>query len=137
MTMRKLALIAVAGLTGMLAATPAQAQRATENGVLVIYGDDPCPTNAQGEEIVVCARRPETERFRIPQELRNMEITPENRSWAVRQQDVLNSSTAAQGIGSCSTVGPGGQTGCFGQAAAAAKAERQNRERAQQNLPLD
>lgn len=135
--MRTLVLIAAAGIAATFAPTPAQAQRATENGVLVIYGDDPCPTNAQGEEIVVCARRPETERFRIPQELRNMEITPENRSWAVRQQDALTTGTASQGIGSCSTVGPGGQTGCFGQAAAAAKAERQNRERAQQNLPLD
>lgn len=131
--MRKLALIAVAGLTGMLAATPAQAQRATENGVLVIYGDDPCPTNAEGNEIVVCARRPEAERFRIPQELRGLEVTPENRSWAVRQQDALNAGKT--GIGSCSTVGPGGGSGCFGQAAAAAKAERQNRERAAS--PLD
>ncbi len=133
--MRSLVLIAAAGIAAAFVPTPAQAQRATENGVLVIYGDDPCPTNANGDEIVVCARRPETERFRIPQELRNLEITPENRSWAVRQQDVLNSGTASQGIGSCSTVGPGGQIGCFGQAAAAAKAERQNRERAAS--PLD
>ena len=133
--MRSLVLIAAAGIAAVFVPTPAQAQRATENGVLVIYGDDPCPTNANGDEIVVCARRPETERFRIPQELRNLEITPENRSWAVRQQDVLNSGTASQGIGSCSTVGPGGQIGCFGQAAAAAKAERQNRERAAS--PLD
>ncbi len=133
--MRSLVLIAAAGIAAAFVPNPAQAQRATENGVLVIYGDDPCPTNANGDEIVVCARRPETERFRIPQELRNLEITPENRSWAVRQQDVLNSGTASQGIGSCSTVGPGGQIGCFGQAAAAAKAERQNRERAAS--PLD
>ena len=132
--MRRLALIAIAGIAAF-AAAPAQAQRATDNGVLVVYGDDPCPTNADGAEIVVCARRPETERFRIPQELRNLEITPENRSWAVRQQDSLNA--GAQGIGSCSTVGPGGQIGCFSQAAAAAKAERQNRERARENLPLD
>lgn len=133
--MRNLALIAVAGIVAAATPAPAQAQRATENGVLIVYGDDPCPTNAEGNEIVVCARRPETERFRIPQELRGMEVAPENRSWAVRQQDALNA--GAQGIGSCSTVGPGGQTGCFGQAAAAAKAERQNRQRAQQNLPLD
>ncbi len=133
--MRSLALIAVAGIAAAFTPAPAQAQRATENGVLIVYGDDPCPTNAEGNEIVVCARRPETERFRIPQELRGMEVAPENRSWAVRQQDALNA--GAQGIGSCSTVGPGGQTGCFGQAAAAAKAERQNRQRAQQNLPLD
>ena len=133
--MRTLVLIAAAGIATAFTPAPAQAQRATENGVLVVYGDDPCPTNADGAEIVVCARRPEAERFRIPQELRNLEVTPENRSWAVRQQDVLNSGTASQGIGSCSTVGPGGQIGCFGQAAAAAKAERQNRERAAS--PLD
>ena len=30
---------------------------------LVVYGDDPCPRSA-GDEIVVCARRPENERYR-------------------------------------------------------------------------
>ena len=28
---------------------------------LLVYGDDPCP-QSQGDEIVVCARRPEAER---------------------------------------------------------------------------
>lgn len=128
-------LLAAAGMAIGFAPVPAQAQRATQNGVLVVYGEDRCPTNAQGEEIVVCARRPEAERFRIPSELRNLEVTPENRSWAVRQQDALT--VGQTGTGSCSTVGAGGQTGCFGQAAAIAKAERRNRERAETNLPLD
>src|ERR1700760_4458084 len=53
---------------GPLAPRPAFAQQ--EDKVLIIYGDDPCPSSA-GQEIVVCARKPESERFRIPSELRS------------------------------------------------------------------
>src|SRR3546814_5832173 len=36
---------------------------------LIVYGDDPCP-KGQGDEIIVCARKPESERYRIPRKLR-------------------------------------------------------------------
>jgi hypothetical protein len=94
------------------------------NGVLVLYGNQKCPTDSQGREVVVCTRRGAEEQFRIPKELREFQITPENQSWAVRAQGIVN--TPGQGtdtIGSCSAVGPGGQTGCFAQQAAAARAE--------------
>ena len=113
-------------LTAALAATalavPAFAQSADR--VLVIYGTDKCPTNAAGEEIYVCARRPDSERYRIPKELRTpIEITPQNRSWAMRANETM-SAGAATGIGSCSNVGPGAWTGCWAQQMRAAREER-------------
>ena len=51
-------------------AAPALAQR--QERVLTIFGKDPCPTS-NGEEIVVCRRLPEGERYRIPQDLRRTE----------------------------------------------------------------
>ena len=109
----KLILAAGAALAAATFTLPAAAQNAPQNGVLVIYGTQKCPTTENGQEVVVCVRRKASEQFRIPKELRELEITPENESWAARAQ--ANDGAGAQGIGSCSTVGPGGATGCFAQ----------------------
>ena len=42
---------------------------------LVVYGNDPCP-RSKDDEIVVCARQPESERYRIPRELRKKKPEP-------------------------------------------------------------
>jgi len=106
-----------------IVAAPAFAQQTDR--VMILYGNDKCPTNASGEQIVVCSRRPEGERFRIPKELRSpIEITPENQSWAARANDTLDAG-AASGIGSCSAVGGGGMIGCFNQRARTYKRQRQ------------
>ena len=137
--MKRLALKKLA-IAGALAALPAlipaaQAQNAAQNGVLVIYGDDKCPTNTNGEEIVVCQRLDEAERFRIPKNIRESTGRPQaTESWAVRQQDALT--TGSFGTGSCSAVGAGGGTGCFVQQATAAKQERKAIKKAEENLPL-
>jgi hypothetical protein len=78
---------------------------------LVIYGEQKCPTDTDGNEVVVCVRRPASEQFRIPKELRDFKVTPENESWASKV--VANDHVADTGIGSCSNVGAGGATGCF------------------------
>lgn len=117
----------------LAAPSPALAQNAAQNGMLVIYGDDKCPTNADGEEVVICVRRPAEERFRIPQELRDQEVTPQNESWAVRQQGAL--AAGDSGIGSCTTVGPGGGIGCSTRDIQAGKAEADARKRAEKVLP--
>ncbi|HEY0621672.1 hypothetical protein [Sphingomonas sp.] len=119
--------------TPLAAPLPALAQNAAQNGVLVIYGDDKCPTNADGEEVVICVRRPAEERFRIPKELRDQTVAPQNESWAVRQQSALTAGDT--GIGSCTTVGGGGSIGCSGREIQAGKAEADARKRAEKVLP--
>uniref|UniRef100_UPI0008326975 hypothetical protein n=1 Tax=Sphingomonas sp. CCH9-E2 TaxID=1768776 RepID=UPI0008326975 len=109
------------------------AAMAPQNGVLIIYGDDKCPTNSDGEEIVVCVRRPAGERFRIPSELRDAEVTPQRESWAVRQRSALTAGDT--GIGSCTTVGPGGGIGCATREIQAGKAEADSRKKAEKVLP--
>lgn len=129
--LKKLAIAALIAAP-LVWAAPAAAQQAS--GVLLIYGNDKCPTNKDGDEIVVCQRLDESERFRVPKDLRDAEVKPQNESWAVRQQDALT--TGAVGTGSCSTVGASGSTGCFVQQATQARRERRKQKEAEQNLPL-
>lgn len=116
--------ILIAALAAAAFAAPATAQRTDR--VLVLYGNDKCPTNSSGEEIVVCSRVPESERYRIPKELRSpLVITPENQSWAAKANDTLNAG-ASTGTGSCSAVGAGGWTGCWAQQMRDSKRQRAN-----------
>jgi hypothetical protein len=101
-------LIATALLGFIPTAAPAQ-QRIRQ---LIIYGNDRCPTNSSGEEIVVCSRRPENERYRIPPNVReDGDNSPERQSWANRARSLQNVGNV--GTDSCTTVGAGGQTGCL------------------------
>lgn len=108
-------------------------RNAPVNGVLVLYGTQRCPTNKDGAEVVVCVRRGAEEQFRIPKELRNFQVTPQNQAWAAREASTLAEGTGANSIGSCSVVGPGGQSGCFLQQSRRNRAE--NRERAKTATP--
>jgi hypothetical protein len=133
--LKKLAMGAAFAAAPLLLPAAAHAQNAAQNGVLVIYGNDKCPTNDNGEEIVVCQRLDESERFRIPKDLRDQAGPPQStQSWAVRSQDALT--TGRTGTGSCSTVGAGGSTGCFVQNATRAKAEARQRKKEETDLPL-
>jgi len=129
------AALLTAGLSigGVAFSVPALAQNAVENGVLVIYGNQKCPTDSQGREIVVCKRRDADEQFRIPKELREVEVSPENESWGVRSQESL--AAGSSGIGSCSVSGAGSDTGCFAKQAQAWKREKQLREKRQADIP--
>lgn len=119
MIFRCIALAATAVTLGALAAMPASAQR--NDNVLIIYGNDPCPTSG-GEEIVVCARLPEGERYRIPEALRETRELPADLSW--RQRAEALEYVGATGTMSCSPVGAGGFTGCTQELLRAARAER-------------
>lgn len=86
----------------------AQARAPERESTVVVYGDDPCP-RADGDEVVVCARRPEEERYRIPRRIR--ERQPTETAWASRV-DTLEEASRPGRPGSCSVVGSFGQTGC-------------------------
>ena len=91
-----------------LTATPASAQRA-QRGQIIVYGTDPCPRSTD-DDVVVCYRRPETERFRIPDVLRPGGALQSRQSWA-RQAENLTT-IGSTGLTPCSPVGPMGVAGC-------------------------
>lgn len=115
----------------MTVPAPAEAQRAER--VLVIFGNDACPTNASGDEIIVCARRPESERYRIPKDVRPRSQATQNQSWAVRSQSAM--STGRTGTDSCSAIGGGGWTGCWAEQMRAAKAEAKQKAADERDVP--
>ncbi len=81
--------------------------------VLYTYGDEPCP-EATGDEIVVCAQQPESDRYRVPKELREelKDDTPVGGgSWASAVEGYDNIARATR-PNSCSPVGSYGFTGC-------------------------
>lgn len=102
---------------------PAAAQDAPGDRVnqLVIYGDDACPQSTDNE-IVVCARKGENERFRIPETLRDNPNAATNDSWAARAQSFEY--VGKSGTNSCSPTGAGGFTGCTQDLLRQAYAER-------------
>ena len=106
---RQLALPLLAAAAA-IASIPAAAQDQGGDTVkmVILYGDDPAP-EAQGDEIVVVARLPENDRYRIPEALRFSD-DPKNMAWArrVERLDLIGKS----GTMSCSTAGAGGFTGC-------------------------
>jgi hypothetical protein len=110
--MPKLSLIigaAAIGLAGLaVPSAPALAQN-TKVSEIIVYDTDPCPRSTD-DEIVVCARKPETERFRIPEALRQGGSLQSRQAWAARAKQF--ETVGRTGVNSCSPVGPGGWTGC-------------------------
>ncbi len=88
---------------------------------LIIYGDDACPESV-GEDIVVCARMSEKERYRIPTSLRDDPNAPGKEAWTNRVKSYEY--VGATGTMSCSAAGAGGFTGCGLKAIDTAYAEK-------------
>jgi hypothetical protein len=126
--MKRFAALSFAALATALFASPAFAQAdAAAQGPpepkvnqLIIYGDDPCPQSS-GDEITVCARLDEGERYRIPQSLRSIE-GPQNQAWANKVRDF--EAVGNFGPLSCTAVGAGGELGCTAKMIEAAYAEK-------------
>ncbi|WP_265569914.1 hypothetical protein [Sphingomicrobium nitratireducens] len=121
--MSKMVLL-VAGTLGAVAATgleaPASAQGRPVTEI-VVFGEDPCPRSTD-DEVVVCARKPESERFRIPETMRDTSNRQSNQSWAARATylETVNET----GIQKCSPVGEAGFTGCMEEMLNQARRER-------------
>ncbi len=113
----------VAAIGGFAALpAPATAQDAAPNvAEIIVYGTDPCPRSTD-DQVVVCARRPEAERYRIPPKMRQSGTPQQMESWAVRSKNL--ETVGATGINSCSPVGPAGYTGCLVKVIQEAKGER-------------
>ncbi len=77
-----------------------------------VFGSDACPA-PKGDEIVVCARLPESERYRIPKHLRKKkpDDSGPNASWASRVRTLEDAQRFTR-PGSCTAIGSFGQSGC-------------------------
>jgi hypothetical protein len=105
--------VAMAGLVTMPgSAAPAAKTAETRLSTLLVFGNDPCPQSTE-DEVVVCARQPESERYRIPKQFRGRQYNAaRDGSWAGTARVLEYVST--RGLpGSCSFNGTAGQTGCF------------------------
>ena len=111
-----------AGLVAGLAALPQPsfAQAGSRVSEIIVYGNDPCPRSTD-DEVVVCARKPEADRYRIPERFRSSGPRQTREAWANRARAF--ETVGATGINSCSPVGPSGFTGCLKQVIDQAKSE--------------
>jgi hypothetical protein len=131
MTMSKLPYLTLsaaalaAALPALIAPAPALAQGGNVSEIIV-YGTDPCPRSTE-DEVVVCARKPESERYRIPERYRQSGPIQSRESWA--NKAIAFESYGRTGINSCSPVGPAGFTGCEQQLINQAVKERQEQAR--------
>src|SRR3954462_14409256 len=127
-----LAAAALGGAAALLGAVPAAAQ-SDRIARVIVYGNDPCPTSASGDEVVICGRRPERERYRTPKDRPDRRNGNENPSWAERAESLEY--VGRTGTQSCSTVGPGGFTGCWSQMVRAYRKDRQQGHTAEEPAP--
>ena len=98
----------------MAAAAPALAQDdrsspPSRESQIDVFGQDPCPQSTE-DEIVVCHRRPEEERYRIPAPLRHSSERTEQ-AWGARAETMDEVSREVL-PNSCSVIGSYGQSGC-------------------------
>ena len=110
-------------LAGSAAALPAAAQGpsdAEKINQVIVYGEDKCEQSSP-DEIVVCNRLPETERYRVPPMLRGNPLDVRNEAWA--NKVVALERVGRFGTDSCSPTGLGGFTGCTQALVEGARAE--------------
>jgi hypothetical protein len=98
----------------MLKPAPERAGDGTQprQRLVTVFGTEECPKPTSPDEIVVCARLPDSEVYRIPEKLRqaNTRVSP----FQANRNLLLGDASGGAGgsIGSCSAVGAGGMIGC-------------------------
>lgn len=107
----RLALLCLAAIAVPAIAADGDTPRRTE---VTVYGDDPCPTGTEGE-IIVCAREPEEERYRIPKKLREKPVDEAEIQTGTSRARSMDEAARSTMPNSCSPVGSGGQSGCTAQ----------------------
>lgn len=107
MIARVASLALVAALSVTAVGAPAQAPR-RERYIQLTDDEQRCPPSTS-DEIIVCGKVAESERFRIPEELRSA-APADAVSQAARVDQMV--AIGRTGTESCSPVGPGGHTGC-------------------------
>jgi len=116
--------LAIAALmTGFAAVQPVSAQTTPNSdrvNEIIVFGTDPCPRSTD-DQVVVCKRVGEEERFRIPERLREGGSLQQRQAWANKVRSIER--VGRTGIQSCSPVGPAGYTGCMEQMINSAKQE--------------
>ena len=120
-------MIALSGSAAIIAGasmlpTPAKAQ-ADSVSEIIVYGSDPCPRSTE-DQVVVCARKPEAERYRLPEKYRPSGTRQQREAWTNKARAL--ETVGSTGTNSCSPVGPGG---CLTQVIKQARTD--NRERSQ------
>jgi hypothetical protein len=127
------ALIIAASVPAFAAATPDDGGSLAQHGepprkhsILITYGEDACPEST-GDDIVVCAQQPESERYRVPKDLRE-ELKEEvfsggGGSWGSKVEGYDDIARVTRPNG-CSAVGTNGATGCASAALRQWHAER-------------
>lgn len=128
----RLLLFTAAFASGLSAiAVPATAQVADR--VVDVYGDDPCPAS-NGQEIVVCRRLPNSERFRIPKTLRENEAPPQKLGSGAAMAVNSTGGNAAQ-VQSCNAIGAGYNAGCWKKQIDKSVAERKRNDAQGESIP--
>lgn len=128
------AILLAAPAGSALAQSPATGPQEVKIDQRIIYGDEACPPSS-ADTIVVCARKPETERYRIPENLRENPSAASNQPWTNRAIEL--SYAGRSGTDSCSPTGPGGMTGCMQQIINTARADYASRDEVNWNRLIE
>jgi hypothetical protein len=111
-------------VTGVAAVESPAAAQSNNISEIIVFGTDPCPRSTD-DQVVVCARKPESERYRIPERLRSTGSPQAREAWANKARAL--ETVGATGTNSCSPVGPGGFTGCLTRVIREARQESRDR----------
>jgi hypothetical protein len=90
----------------------ARAMESYRERVVVVYGKEACPRPTRPDEVIVCARRPAEDQFRIPPALRTEPGEGETDA-AERRAAIVAPTGVASG---CNETGPNPGPGCMTQA---------------------